>query len=197
MVSPARDDAAPLVLRKRCSNGLVLPDAAFKKYHIGRAAMEINENVLTEETLRAENHALLLTMRDVIANCFTLAKLKEHAERMRRLIGMPIVGDDPIASVEVLANRFLLSQQERTGIVRELLHGEHMSAFGLLNAVTAFAHKGDHDYDRSVEIEQIGGELLVLPEQEWRPLLAGATPERKKRGTTDRGSTRTHVGRSH
>lgn len=166
---------APLVLRLVCANGLIVPDATFKKYHVGRAAMHIDENVLTEETLRAENHALLLTLRDVIRECFTLAKLKEHASRMTKLLGMPIMGGDPVASVEVLANRFLLSQQERTGIVRELLQGPHLSAFGLLNAVTAFAHKGDHDFDRAVELELIGGEMMSMSDEHWKPMLAGAT----------------------
>ena len=58
------------------------------------------------------------------------------------------------------------------GILRSLIEGGDLSAWGLLNAVTAQAHTAE--YDRAVEFEAAGGTLLTLAPTEWSRMLEAA-----------------------
>jgi len=84
-------------------------------------------------------------------------------------MGMKIDGD-PIASVEVLANRFQLMKEEKLGVLTNLLRDSQMTAAGLLNAVTNQSQRVE-DYDRATELEMIGGRLLAMTQKDWTPLL--------------------------
>jgi len=48
-----------------------------------------------------------------------------------------------------------------------------LSAWGLLNSVTAQAHTAT-SYDRNIEIIEAGGAILDLPKTEWRTILEAA-----------------------
>lgn len=163
---------APLVYRLACLNGLIVADASLKKNHVGRRVTHgdnFRETVLSEQTIRADNQALMLKARDLLIACLSEAELRKHAQQMSRLMGMKIDGD-PIASVEVLANRFQLMKEEKLGVLTNLLRDSQMTAAGLLNAVTNQSQRVE-DYDRATELEMIGGRLLAMTQKDWTPLL--------------------------
>ena len=64
--------------------------------------------------------------------------------------------------VELLADRFSLTENERGDIFRQLFITGDCTRYGLLNAVTA-ASQNAVDYERATELERIGGEILALP----------------------------------
>ena len=80
---------------------------------------------------------------------------------------------DPIKAVEVLSERFQFSQTERSGIFRHLIQGADLSSYGLVNAVTRTAQDIAY-YDRATELERFGGQLLVLPQVDWRKIAEAA-----------------------
>ena len=63
-------------------------------------------------------------------------------------------------TVEVLADRYLLSQNERGSILRHFIMAGDCSQYGLINAVTRASQEVD-DYGRATELERLGGELLA------------------------------------
>lgn len=65
------------------------------------------------------------------------------------------------------------TDQEAKGILQSLIEGADLSAWGMLNAVTAQAHTATN-YDRSVELETAGGALLDLAPNQWREILEAA-----------------------
>ena len=89
-------------------------------------------------------------------------------EKMRKTMSVALTGD-PAKSVEVLADRYLLNERERAGVLRQLIAGGDLSGYGLVNAVTHYSEEID-DYDRATEFEALGGKLIELPRKEWEAL---------------------------
>ena len=80
---------------------------------------------------------------------------------------------DPVKAVEVLANRYTLKESERVGVLRRLIVVGDLSAYDLVNAVTHFSHDVG-DYDRTTEVEALGGKLIELSPREWQELAEAA-----------------------
>ncbi len=82
-------------------------------------------------------------------------------DKLRESTQIPLK-HDPVKSVELLADKFQLTENERGDILRQLFMGADNSRYGLVNAVTA-ASKIAKSYERATELERIGGEILSLP----------------------------------
>jgi len=96
----------------------------------------------------------------------------ETVGRMANLTEAKVKGD-PVKAVEVLAKKVGAAEFERGGILKSLIEGGDLSAWGLLNAVTHQAH-GAASYDRSMDFVAAGGALLTLPKSDWREILEAA-----------------------
>jgi hypothetical protein len=161
---------APMVYRLRCLNGMVLPDQAFKAYHVGRR-IEDSVALWADDTRKADDRAVLLKVRDMIAKAVDDVNSRENVQRMQGLTVERVTGD-PRKVVEVLSKKLGVNETEQGGILRSLIEGGDLSAWGVLNAVTAQAHGAE--YDRAVEFEAAGGTLLNLPRSEWTRMLEAA-----------------------
>lgn len=164
----------PLVFRLVCKNGLIAADRALKKTHLGRIQeAESDAAVLFEEdTLRADDKAFFLKVRDVVQASVSEATFRVTAEKMQKTMGIKLVGD-PVKTVEVLANRYSLNDAERAGVLRHLIEESDLSGYGLVNAVTGYSQE-IADYDRATEFEALGGKLIELSRSEWAPLAEAA-----------------------
>ena len=107
-------------------------------------------------------------MRDVVENAVSEVTLRQLAERMRRTLGIALTGD-PVKSVEAIGTKYLLNEDERSGVLRHLISGGDLSGYGLVNAVTHYSQE-ILDYDRATDFEALGGKLLELPAGEWKEI---------------------------
>lgn len=170
---------SPMVYRLVCLNGMVCPDGKFRAYHVGRN-VEDNAELWAQDTQQADDRAVLLKVRDMIGAAVDAVQFNKRIEKMMGLTELKIEGN-PAAAVEVLGQKIGATQEETGGILRALIEGGDLSAWGVLNAVTAQAHTAQ-DYDRSVEFETAGGNLLELPASQWREVLeADKAPVRRAR----------------
>lgn len=160
----------PLLYRLVCRNGLIVPDHNLRKTHVGRAIGTDEEavTVFRDDTLCADDKAFFLKVRDVVEDSLSEATFQQSAAKLRRTLGIPLTGD-PARSVEVLAQRYMLTETERSGVLRHLITGGELSAYGLVNAVTHYSQEVD-DYDRATEFEGLGGKLIELHSTEWKVL---------------------------
>lgn len=160
----------PLVYRLVCRNGLIAPDRAMRKAHVGRLQEASTEEItiFRDDTLAAEDKAFYLKVRDVVQAAVSQASFEQTAVKMRATLGIKLTGD-PVRAVEVLATRYLLNEQERSGVLRSLIAESDLSGYGLVNAVTGYAQEVDN-YDRATELEQLGGRLLDQSRAEWEAL---------------------------
>ena len=160
----------PLLFRLVCRNGLIAADSALRKTHVGRLLEAGDESlvVFKSDTLQADDQAFFLKVRDVVEAAVSEAAFRLIADKLRRTRDIPLTGD-PVKTVEVLAERYALNGDERTGVLRHLITAGDLSGYGLVNAVTGYSHEVA-DYDRATEFEALGGRLIELPAKEWKGL---------------------------
>ena len=168
----------PLIYRLVCKNGLILKDYSQKRYHVGRqvdADEDAAYELYSDETLAQDDKAFFMKVQDTVRCAADEAKFMLTVNRLKEAMQLPLE-HDPVQEVELLADRFMLNQNERGDVLRQLFMGRDNSRYGLLNAVTAASQIAD-SYERATAMERIGGELLALPVA--RPLLQAHTKEAK------------------
>lgn len=165
----------PLIFRLVCLNGMVINDARFRARHVGGRIGSEDSNIiemLSDEAIKADDHAILLKTRDVVKAAFDHVRFDGHLEKMRAAAEDRMVGN-PAEAVKVLAKREQLNEFEEGSILRHLIAGGDVSRWGLLNAVTRAAQDVE-SYDRSTELETLGGNILNLDRSAWRDLAEAA-----------------------
>lgn len=150
-----------------CLNGMVRDKATLRAAHVGRR-VEGDEiaALLTDNTKRLEDLAVLSKVRDVIRSAFDETRFRQWIDTIEETTKQQIGGDVPKV-VEALAEHYTLDQSERSSVLRHLISGGDLSRYGLVNAVTRTAEDAG-SYDRATELETIGGNLIELPERDWR-----------------------------
>ena len=154
----------PLVFRLVCKNGLICKDFSQRKYHVGRQIDESEDaayEIYSEETLRQDDKSFFMKVQDIVRVAADQAKFELAVEKMRETMHVPLE-HEPIKEVELLADKFQLTQGERGNVLRQLFMSRDNTRYGLMNAVTA-ASKLCTDYERATDLERIGGEILVMP----------------------------------
>lgn len=168
-------DIRPMIYRLVCANGMitgqVAEDARLRRNHVGRR-MESGEDysVYCDETLKADDRALSLKIRDSIRALAQpqlfdriLAELRDAARQQ------PV--SNPIAAVSELGKAYPIVQGERNSILTHLIRNSDYSQWGMVNAITELAN--DHpSYDRAVELQAVGGRVLELKPTQWRDIAA-------------------------
>ena len=162
---------AALDWRLACLNGMISAQK-FRAYHVGRR-IEDNATLWSQETLRADDRAVLLKVRDMVKAAVDEVEFTKRLGRMKELAGEAKVTGDPTAVVKVLSAKVGANETEQGSILRSLIEGGDLSAWGLINAVTAQGHTA-RSYDRAVEFETAGGNLIDLPNTEWKTILQAA-----------------------
>lgn len=150
----------PLLYRLICKNGMISKDYAHKKYHTGRQVEDTDNSyeLYSDATLAADDKVYFMKVQDIVSAAVDEAKFNLAVDKLR--IAMNIkTGDNPVQTVEVLGDRYVLNKLERASILRHFIMGNDYSQYGLVNAVTR-SSQDVSDYNRATELERIGGTLL-------------------------------------
>ena len=161
---------AGLVWRLVCLNGMKTGEA-FRRTHVGRT-VESGELLWADDTMASDDRTVLLKVRDMVKAVVDETKFRQQLLKLQGLSTVKITGD-PQKAIEVLAQKVNATEAEKGGILRSLIEGGDLSAWGVINAVTAQAHTAQ-SYDRAVDMEAAGGALVELPATEWRQVLEAA-----------------------
>ena len=165
----------PLLYRLFCDNGMVLPDAALKRFHLGRATQGVEDaqEVFSDETLRQDDKVLMLKLEDTIRAAFDELRFEKIADRMTASAGREI-GQSIELVVEEVTKRYDLSETEKGGIFFDLsqtTQGRTPTQWDVANSVTSLANVVK-DYDRACDLEAKGGDLMSLGTKDWTALAA-------------------------
>lgn len=175
-------EVRPLIYRLVCLNGMVRPvdveNGSVRRNHIGRR-VEAGEDftIYSDETLKADDHALMLKIRDSIRNLSDPQLFFKLMEEMRAAAEGKVI-ERPVLAVEELAKVITLRDREKELVLENLLRGDtglgtDLSKWGLLNAVTRVANENE-DYDRAVELQEAGGKILTLSDSAWAQIAEAA-----------------------
>ena len=160
----------PLIYRLVCSNGMVVNDAATRRYHIGRGN-EANEDytLYSDETLKADDKALMLKVQDTVKAVVDATRFEKVVQMMRDAKDAKITSSDIPKMVELAASDYGLTKKEGGGILDYLIRDEELSLYGLSNAVTRAAQDAE-SYDRSTDMESIAYNILGMSRENWNRL---------------------------
>lgn len=126
----------PLIYRLACTNGMIAQDHSFERYHVGRNAHEGESyELFRDETLKADDRAFFLKVQDTVRAAVDVAKFSTIVERMKEATEQKIEGN-PVKAVEMVSQKFGLSQPESGGVLQHLIQKGDLSAYGMLNAIT-------------------------------------------------------------
>jgi hypothetical protein len=135
--------------------------------------------VLSAEAVDADNHAMKLKTRDLVAHIGSRESFEKTLDKMRAANEDTIQGSN-VGAVEALGTVLKLSKKDTSKVLDGLIAtmgqagyaGKSVSKGALVNAVTACAH--DAHPDRVDEWQQLGGKLLDLPRSEWSRVALAA-----------------------
>lgn len=150
----------PLVYRLVCKNGMISRDYAHKKYHTGRNVEDTDNayELYSDETLQADDKAYFMKVQDIVSAAVDETKFLLTVDKMRQAKNIK-TENNPIETVEVLGDKYLLNKNERASVLRHFIMDRDFSQFGLVNAVTRSSQDVE-DYNRATELERIGGTIL-------------------------------------
>lgn len=174
-------DIRPMVYRLVCTNGLVAgkiaDDARLRRNHVGRRIGAGEDySLYADDTLAADDRALKLKIRDSI-KALAKPQLFERILFEMRAAARQTPAGNPVAAVVELGNAYALPQHERDSVLMNLIRNADYTQWGMVNAITATAN--DHaSYDRAVELQHLGGQVLELKPAEWRRIAAAQPAER-------------------
>lgn len=155
------------VLTLSCLNGMV----AYKELgarHVGRRLDD--EDIFTDETIKADDTAFWLAARDTLRASINEARFEEAVATLKAAAGSEPV-ERPIKASEQLAQRYALSEDEREAVLLSLVGGGDLTQWGMLSAVTSAAQTRE-SFDRRVEMEEVGWQVAELNDKEWAAIAA-------------------------
>lgn len=164
----------PLLYRLVCTNGMVVNDikAATRRRHIGRGNIADENFVLyANDTLLADDHALMLKIRDTIHSALNEVHFANLIDNMRQATEVKITTTHIPEMVQLAAPEFGFTKKEGEGILDHLIRGGDLTMYGFANAVTRYA-QDVQSYDRSTELEGIGYNILNMNPRLWSRLQA-------------------------
>ncbi len=151
----------PLLYRLVCRNGLIVKDYAQKRYHVGKQidGEDSAYEIFSDETLAQDDKAFFMKVQDTVRTAIDEAQFHLTVNKLQAT-RQEATGPDPVRTVELLADRYSLNQNERGSILRHFIIGADSSKYGLINAVTRASQDLD-DYSPATDFERLGGELLA------------------------------------
>jgi hypothetical protein len=153
----------PLLYKLQCENGLIVQDMSLRRHHVGRRIteedLEVND-VYSREAIASDIKTFLLKARDVVRAVLTQTVFDNVVNKARRAAGIPV--ENVKEAIEDVTDKYGLNENESATVMRHFIAGGDTSHWGIVNALTRTAHdeKAVTDYDRAVELERFGGELL-------------------------------------
>jgi len=159
----------PLIYRLVCSNGMVVNDAATRKYHIGRGNKSSEDYTLySDATLEADDKALMMKVQDTVRAVVDEVQFQKVVKMMRDAKDAKITGRVPQV-VELASADYGFTKKENDSILEQLIKDGDYTLYGLANAVTRAAQDVE-SYDRSTEMESIGYTVMNMSRDRWNKI---------------------------
>jgi hypothetical protein len=165
----------PILYRLWCSNGCGTWERSrvYRFRHVGGRA-DMNEEtvrVLSAQTEKKADDLFFSQLADVMRAAVDETTFNAALVQMQ-LAASSEPMKVPVKAMEELGKKFSVSESEGEGILNHLIQGGDLTAYGALNAYTRHAQDVE-SYDRSMELEAIGGQILGMAgTREWAAIAS-------------------------
>ena len=140
----------PRVFRVKCSNGMIIEEFVTREIHLG-------DEVLDE--------MIYLSVRRSIRELFN--KFGEITQILREATEIKI--KSPQKVINNVVEQYKLSEAQKVNILIAFGAEPEHDKYGIANAITLAAQK-EETWEKSVELERVGGNLIALPIEEFKSL---------------------------
>ena len=156
-----------LLWKLSCLNGMIAA-RVMRRHHVGRRQdpffeMEEAAEYYSDRTKEMDDRVFWNKVRDVVDALFDMGRFETLCQKFADSASVKISGTE---AVEEITKRFQLVEHEKNSVLNHLIEGGELNVFGLANAVTR-ASTDSPSYDRAIELERIGGDIIELPKSTW------------------------------
>jgi len=142
----------PRLFRVKCSNGMIVEEFVTREIHLG------NEGELYDEII-------YLSVRRSIRELF--GRFGEIIQSLREATEIKI--KNPQKVINNVVEQYRLSESQKENILMAFGAEPEYDKLGIANALTLAAQK-EETWEKSIELERIGGNLISLPIKEFKYL---------------------------
>lgn len=164
---------SPRAVVLACKNGMIFKDDSYQKTHLGSKMEEFSSIDWSEET-RQKNYELVCSqVKDAIkyyaSKEFLGAKIHELTEKGNKEL------ENPIETIKNVSKHLSISEEKEKNILNYFIKSGDTNAFGVVQAVTWFAHQNCTPEER-YEMESESVLLLDKMESFDRPEVIKQAP---------------------
>jgi hypothetical protein len=142
----------PRMFRVKCSNGMIVEELVTREIHIGDG--NDMADVVVYLSLRRSIRELFGRFGEIVL------MLRESTE---------IKIGNPQKVIQNVVAQYKLSETQKANILMAFGAEPEYDQYGIANAVTLAAQK-EETWEKSVELEKLGGKLVALPMEEFKAL---------------------------
>lgn len=154
------------LLRHACNNTMVC-GKNFGLVHLG-GRLETEGLIMGDDTREADAKATWLKLRDAIKTAFNRELFEEYIAKLSGFTGQKIgKAEEAVGNV---VKEYQITEERKAEILQSLFEGRDLSRFGLIQAVTATAHKTAGE--EASRLEETGGALAELSDKAFASLVA-------------------------
>lgn len=151
----------PMSLRLTCLNGAVHNEYGSRIVHVKRAGQYAGaEDCWSDTTKAITDAAIQAQIKDTVLNILQGQWAKRVEEQMAKAMGVRL--SNPVKDAEKLLTNLELPKADQELVISQFFGEGDASMYGLFNAVTRVAHASIDDFERSTELETLGGKLLSM-----------------------------------
>ncbi len=142
----------PRMFRVKCTNGMVIEELTTRQIHLGNGENEFDE-------------AIYLSIRRSIRELF--GKFGEIIQILRETTEIKV--RNPQRVINNVVEHYRLSEEQKENILIAFGAEPEQDQYGIANAV-ARAAQGEENWEKSLELERIGGKLVTFARDEFKKL---------------------------
>jgi hypothetical protein len=165
-----------------CLNGAI-GKHVFQKQHSGSRLGNPDEiingmelSAFSDRTRMLDDRTTLSMIEDSAKKALSQLTLDSTVKMLddstRRYVPVAAVTD----TISEVTKRFMLTEKEGEGVLSRLISGADLTQYGLSAAITNLANSTEEveDYDRVIELERVGHDLLEANDQLWQEITKKA-----------------------
>jgi hypothetical protein len=142
----------PRLFRVKCTNGMVIENMVTRQVHLGNGEEDSDEMIY-------------LSIRRSIKELFS--RFGEIIESLRESTEIKI--SNPQRVINNVVKNYSLSEVQKENILIAFGAEPELDQYGIANAITRAAQR-EESWERSLELERIGGKLIAMPMQDFKSL---------------------------
>jgi len=164
----------PALHDPRCTNLCTFAFAKYSKYHLGgKGSADDQYQVFTTKTKQLADKTVFSQLTDVVTASLGGRVFQQIVDHVKTARGNKVEATQVTKVIEVVSEKHGFNEDEKKSVLAHLIERGDLSQWGLSSAITRTAEDVE-SYDRASELECVGGQVIELPQNQWKQLVNAA-----------------------